>query len=352
MQPTFLWIFLAFSMAPSLAAQEIKVLSISGDLFSMDVKTGALQFVGSTGPQPYFWSAMAVDSQGRMFASNGRFDVGYDIYQIDPNTGQATLFLQTNFFDISSMAFGPGDDLYLINDRDAPWVYSPNDLYTLDLITGASTYLGELGVTQVHGLDFRGGELFGYSFDSGLVQISTLSGLATDINPTFSGPPSSSISFCISGSGAFFYLDTYLWMMDSETGIHSIIGPTSPPGIWSEAAFIDGPTDPFALWVGGTTNGPMSVKLSGASANANVAVAWSKGTGAAGPTAIPTGFPCAGTLISLKSNMQLLTVLHTNIDGEASTSPQFVPAGARRTIRMQAIDLSTCETSNRILISY
>ncbi len=349
----FLPILIAVTLAtPQGNAQEIKILDIVGNLYSMDVKTAETQFIGSTNPLPFFWSAMAVDSQGRMFAANGRFDAGYDIYQINPNTGQETLVLQTNFFDISSMAFGPGDVLYLINDRDAPWIYSPNDLYTLDLTSGVSTFLGELGVTQVHGLDFRGAELFGYSFDSGLVSISTLSGLATDVNLSASGPHSSSISFCVSDNGALFFVDTYLWMLDAETGIHSLVSPTTPPGLWTGAAFLEGPIDPFALWVGGETDGPMTVHLSGASPNANIAIAWERGGGFAGRTAIPAGFPCAGTLVDLTSGMQLLTVLTANASGEASTPPQFVPAGARRTVHLQAIDLSTCETSNRILIAY
>lgn len=147
-------------------------------------------------------------------------------------------------------------------------------------------------------------------------------------------------------------MGTHLWMLDAETGIHSLLNPTTPPGLWTGIAFPEGPTNPFAPWVGGVTNGPIAVHLIGADSNANIAIAWERGGGVAGPTAIPTGFPCAGTLVDLTSGMQLLTVLTTNASGEASTPPQFVPAGARRTVHLQAIDLNACETSNRILIAY
>lgn len=272
--------------------------------------------------------------------------------EIDPNTGQATFVLQTSFIGIGGMAFGPGDELYLINARDAPFIFSPIELHTLDLSTGLTTYLGDTGIVRMQGLDFRDNELFGYSQEVGLVSIDVNTAHGVDVNPSFLGPDTLTSSFCFNSKGALYYVDSFLWMVDVQTGVFSFVNPTSPPSLWSEVEFIEGPTNPLALWVGGVTDGPMTIHLSGAEPSSNVVVVWERGGGASGPTAIPAGFPCAGTLIDLKSGMKLLTVLHANNDGEASTPPQFVPAGARRTVRMQAIGLSTCETSNRILISF
>ncbi len=349
----FLPILIAVTLAtPQGNAQEIKILDVVGNLYSMDVKTAETQFIGSSGLQTHLWSAMAMNSQGKMYGAYGRYFAPYQIYEIDPNTGQATFVVQTNLIGIGGMAFGPNDQLYVINARDAPWIYSPIELHILDLVTGTTNSLGDTGLIRMQGLDFREGVLFGYSHETGLATIDTSTAIGTDVNPSFLGPSGLTSSFCFSQSGALFYVDTFLWMIDPNSGVFAFVDRTSLPSLWAEAEFIEGPNDPFALWVGGETDGPMTVHLSGASPNANIAIAWERGGGVAGPTAIPAGFPCAGTLVDLTSGMQLLTVLTTNASGEASTPPQFVPAGARRTVHLQAIDLSTCETSNRILIAY
>jgi len=352
MQQTLLSAFVALSISTAISAQELKVLDLGGNLFSIDAKTAELQFIGSAGLLPHFWNAMAMDSQGKMYGAYGRYFAPYAIYEIDPNTGQATFVVQTSFIGIRGMAFGPGDVLYLTNERDAPLIASPVDLHTLDLSTGATSLIGELDAARVQCLDFFNGELFGNDSDRGLIKIDTNTALSTDVNPNSSEPPTLTVSFCFSDSGALFYVDSSLWMIDPQQGTYSLVEPALFLPLWAEAEFIEGPKDPFALWVGGETDGPMSVHLSGAGPNASVAVAWERGGGVGGPTIIPNGFPCAGTPVNLNSGMKLLTVLQADPNGSASTSPQFVPAGARRTVHMQAIDLSTCETSNRILISY
>lgn len=333
-------------------AQEIKILDLGGNLFSIDAKTAEMQFIGNAGLTPHFWNAMAMDSQGRMYGAYGRYFAPYAIYEIDPDTGQATFVVQTSFIGIRGMAFGPGDMLYLTDERDAPLIASPVDLHTLDLATGATTLIGELDSARVQCLDFFNGELFGNDSDRGLIKIDTNTALTTDLNPNSWEPQTLTVSFCFSESGALFYVDSSLWMIDPQLGTYSLVHPALFLPLWAEAEFIEGPKDPFALWLGGETDGPMTVHLSGASPNANIAIAWERGGGAAGPTAIPAGFPCEGTMVNLTSGMQLLTMLTTNANGEASTPPQFVPAGARRTVHLQAIDFSTCETSNRILIAY
>jgi len=340
------------SAAPRALAQEIKLLDLGGNLYSVDAKTAETQYIGSSGLVTHIWNAMAMNSQGKMYAAYGEFFSPYEIYEIDLNTGQATFVIQTSFIGIRGMAFGPGDVLYLTNERDAPFSFSPVDLHTLDLTTGATSLIGETGSLKVHALDFHAGELYGYALFEGLIKIDTATGISTDVNPMSSEPPTLSISFCFSNTGALFCFDDYLWMIDPPTGTFSLVDRGTYFSLWAEAAFVEGPNDSFALWLGGETDGPMTVHLSGASPNANIAIAWERGGGVAGPTAIPAGFPCSGTLVDLTSGMQLLTILNTDASGAVSTPPQFVPAGARRTVHLQAIDLSTCETSNRILIAY
>ncbi|MDA0668107.1 MAG: hypothetical protein O3A95_10005 [Planctomycetota bacterium] len=58
---------------------------------------------------------------------------------------------------------------------------------------------------------------------------------------------------------------------------------------------------------------------------------------------IPIGFPCARTLIDL--HLGLLRVARV---ATADLNGEFLPAQAQGHLRMQAIDLSTCVTSNCI----
>ena len=327
-----------------------------GNLWSIDAKTAEMQFIGSTGLNVHLWEALAVDNQGRMYAAYGRDFAPYAIYEIDPDTAQATFVLQTSFIGLVAMAFGPNDTLYLANERDSPSIFSPVDLHTLDLATGATTFIGEAtnSLQPIRALDFYGGELYGYGGGwDGLIKIDTQTAQVTDVDPSIPSMPTSTVSMCFSESGALYYLDAFLWMIDPDTSAWSFVTRTQLSGFWSEAEFFEGPKDPFALWMGGATNGPMTVNCSGATPNGSIAFVWERnGAGPAGPTPIPAGYPCAGTEVNLSSSMQLFGIMPANANGEVSTPPQFVPAGAARTVRIQAIDLTTCETSNQVLISF
>jgi len=356
MQRLCLTILLFLAATSSLAAQELRAMDkFGGNLWSINAKTAQMQFIGSTGLNIYLWEALAMDSQGKLYSAYGRDFAPYAIYEIDPDTAQATFVVQTNFIGLIAMAFGPGDTLYLVNERDSPLIQTPIDLYTLDLSTGATTYIGEMssGGLLIRALDFYGGELYGFGGGIGLVKIDTQTAQVTDINPAIPAMPTVTVSMCFSESGALYYLDRSLWTLDSQTGAWGYVNRTQLPGFWSEAEFFEGPKDPFALWLGGHTNGPMTVNCSGATANGNVAFAWERGGAApAGPTPIPAGFPCAGTQVDLSTGMQLFGILSADASGKVSTPPQFVPAGAARAVRIQAIDLTTCETSNQVLISF
>lgn len=294
---------------------------------------------------------MAMDSQGRLYGAYGRHFAPYAIYEIDPQTGQATFVVQTNFIGIRAMAFDSADVLYISNERDAPFGLSPTDLHTLDLGTGATTLIGEIGgVFTLHTMEFSGGQLWGYVLDDGLIQIDFATARPSDINPGFWGPWNGTSSMCFDSEGALYFVDTYLWMLDTQTGVASLVNPLSLFGYWADAVFVEGPTPTFSLWLAGTTGGPMGIKVSGATPNGQVAVAWSSGGG--GPTPIPSGFPCAGTELDLNANMQLLGTITADGQGKGVIGPQLVPASAIGRIRVQAIDLTTCTTSNRVIVAY
>ncbi len=341
---------LVSAAASELHGQEILILGLNGDLHSVEPNSGQVSFIGTTGAHNYFWSAMAQDSQGRLFAATGAYYQAFSIYELDPQTGVGTFIVQTNLYGVVCMAFDSGDTLYIGNDRTAPLYPSPMDLYTVDLGTGGETLVGDTGVNNMLAMDFDQGVLYGYPYDLGLVTIDTVSGLATDVNPAFRGPNGSTVSMCFDDRGALYYIDDLVWMMDSETGVASVIDWTSPFGFWAEAVFVEGPTSKFSLWFSGTAGGPMRVKISGATPGGPVGIAMTRW--GAGSSPIPGGFQCAGTIMSLNGSMELLQVATANATGNAAIGPQLVPSGAVGRVRLQAIDLSTCTVSNRAILSY
>ncbi len=350
--PVFLTLFLALTgfLSSTANAQEILILGKWGDLYSIDPKNGIGSLVGYTGEHTYLWNGLAVDSQGRLFAATGDDWVGFSIYEIDPNTGLGTFVVQTDLFGLNSMAFDSNDKLYVSNDRYFPASGSPFDLYTMDLATGTSTFIGETQMTEMHAMDFYEDTLYAYAEHLGLITLSTSDGSATDVNPNFRGPWLSTTSICFNDEGVLFYLDSLLWIMDREKGTAAPIDWMVPNGYWGEAVFVEGSNPQFALWLVGTAGHYMGIKMSGATPNGQVGVAWTKGDG--GPTPIPSGFPCAGAMMDLNSNMQELAFVNADADGFATVGPIMVHPSAAGLVYIQAIDVTTCVTSNRVLLHY
>ena len=342
------WSLIASSAAP---AQEILGIDVGGGVYSIDPKTGATTQVGGTGVHQYLWHSLARDSQGRLFSAHGRFDHPYAIYEIDPATGRATFVSQTALIGLNSLAFGPGDVLYATNIRLAPRTMGPIDLHEIDLATGADTFIGDTGTTKIVTMTFHQGILWAYDHDLGLMTVDPVTALASDVNPQYSGPYDLGQSICFSDAGALFLVNYALWPMDPVTGVASYVyNPPNFTGIFGGVEFIPGPRPPFTLWMQGVTDGPMQAAVAGATPGAQVAFAWAIGNG--GPTPIPGGQPCAGLLLDLDPSVTLAGTARADAQGRAALGPRFVPRSARGTVRVQAVDLARCETSNRLFVSY
>ncbi len=102
----------------------------------------------------------------------------------------------------------------------------------------------------------------------------------------------------------------------------------------------------------GNTGHYMVAKMTGATPNSQVMLMWAKGRG--GPSPIPNGLPCSGTMMNLNSNLSKVAIVDTDANGEAvvGPGPRRVPSSAAGLIWFQAIDLSNCSTSNRIQLRY
>jgi len=350
MKHFFLIACLASATSTTSFAQEILILGGGGDLHSVDINSGDATFLGAAGLTPHFWSGMAMNSSGQIFASYGRYFSEYEIYEINPTNGQATFVSQTNLFGLAALAFDDNDVLYGLNDRTAPQGTRPMDLYTIDLQTGASTLIGDTGITNSLAMDFHDGSLWCFNPTAGLHQLNQTTGIATDVNPSFRGPIGATASMCFNDIGTLYHLDGGVWMVDQESGTFSLVNELTPFGFWAEAVFLAGPNPPFSVWLSGRGGDLVKIKCAGASPLGKVALAIAGGSG--GPTNIPPGFLCSGIAMNLKANMRPIRSTTADFNGEAEFGPAFLPAGAVGLLHVQAIDLGTCKTSNQVALYF
>lgn len=340
-------------VAQATAQEIIGQEKLTGALRSVDPKTGEATFIGMPPlGGGILWDALAFDSQGVLYTANGDWNYGWDIFTIDPNTAQTTLVTHVDINSITCMAFDDNDTLFFMNDRAYPLVQGEYDLYTLDLATGAPTLVGALGTTsQVLAMDFHDGILYAHPGGIGLSTVDQNTGHMTDIEPAHIGIIGSlSSSMAFNEQGTLYYLDSFLWTLDPETTTSSIIDWVPPFPIWGECVFREGPTPNIALTLSGFSGGPMKVKVTGATPFGQVAILAAFGSG--GPTTIPAGFPCAGVDLQLNSSMRLIGIGTTDLDGYLELGPDTMPSAARTELRIQAIDLTSCEVTNKAIVTF
>ena len=285
---------------------------------------------------------------------------GYDLYEIDPVTAQTVWVAYIFINGITCMAFDDNDTLYFINRRFHPMGNSPSDLHTVDLATGLHTLIGDTGIGTENGMvamDCHDGVMYVQpaSYDPdlsiGLSTIDTSTGLVTDINPNFNGITTDILQgLCFDDQGTLYYLDSRLWTMDPESTTASLVDWGSPFQWWGECVFLEGPAPNFSLTLSGFTGGPMKVKLAGANPFGQVAILAALGPG--GPTTIPAGFPCAGVELALNPNLRLLGIGTADQDGYLELGPDPMPAAALHSLRIQAVDMTSCAVTNRAIVSF
>lgn len=332
-------------------AQEIVTIeALSGEIYSIDPPSGASTFLGSTGLNQYTWLSMAKDSHGRLFAAYGYYNVPFVIYEIDLATFHVIPVMQTSFLRIGGMAFDASDNLFLINDRDAPLGAGRDDLWTLDLTTGAQTFIGFTGMTGITALAFGKGALWGYDAGpGGLVRIDPVTGLGLDVNPAVKGTYFLCQTLCFSDDEVLYAGYNDLWIIDTDTAVPSYIGPMPFPGYAFGMEFLPNQLAPFSLGVQGQTGGPVSAFAAGATPGSTVGLFGAIGLGSV--SALPNGHPCAGTLLDLNS-VHLAMIGRAGPQGRVQFGSMQVPIAARGHVEIQAVDLATCKTSNPVTIFF
>lgn len=337
------------ALAPGLTGQEIMTLE-GAQIRWLSPKDGSVIRTGWALGARGTWYGLARDSQGLLVGASGQFhplaNEPYGIYSIDPLTGGTLLVVQTSLFGITAIAFGPGDLLYALHDPS----YGQGaliDLIRIDLLTGASTLVGNTGITLSDTLTYGDGFLWTYhggEFGLGLMRIDPLTGMATDVNPGLRGPNDLVDSLTFSDDGVLYLIDYGLWIVDTVTGVPVFVNFIPGFPLFYCAEFVPGLAEPFSLGLRGESGHLMGAFVAGATPGGRVALLHGYGYG--GPTTIPGGSPCAGGWLDLRSPVRLVSVLTAGLDGKAEVGPVFVPAQVRGRVRLQALDLATCATSN------
>ena len=344
----------AFAANSSTAAQEIIAQeAFSGALYSIEPLSGEGSLIGTPSPGAgREWNTLAFDSQGQLYTGNGDDLHGWDIYEIDPDTAQTIFITHVDINGFVCMAFDDNDTLYFINKRLFPLGLSPHDLYTLDLATGIYTLVGDIGSdASMVGLDYFDGQLYVQPYEVGLATIDPNTALLTNLNPAHEGITCCSTqSFCFDAQGTLYYLDSFLWTMDPESTTSSIVDWITPFQFWGECVFREGPNPNFSLTLSGFAGSPMKVKIAGATPFGQVAILAANGIG--GPTTIPAGLPCAGVELGLNSSMRLLGTGFADQDGYLELGPALMPTAAISNIRIQAVDLTSCDLTNRAIVTF
>ncbi|MBL1217041.1 MAG: hypothetical protein D8M59_06040 [Planctomycetes bacterium] len=106
------------------------------------------------------------------------------------------------------------------------------------------------------------------------------------------------------------------------------------------------PVPQFNLSVAGTCPSAVQLTMDNATALGDVAIVYAFATGS---FTIPNGNPCAGTVLGLNNTVALGAIVTADAVGHAVLNTR-VPDAACDQVLIQALDLTSCETSNVTLV--
>lgn len=144
-------------------------------LYSIDLGAQSTSFIGNTG----FLQAGLAFEFGGLFGSGGN-----NLYSIDSTTGVATIVgpgVGGNFNSSGDIAFAGGDLFYATSSNSCDGI--GDCLWTIDANSGVGTIVGATGFDDLVGLVFIDGELFGTSAsDNNIYLLDTITGAGTFVN--------------------------------------------------------------------------------------------------------------------------------------------------------------------------
>jgi WD40 repeat protein len=190
----------------------------NGDVFAIDETTGGGALVGSSG---YIQTnALARNSTGTLYSEG---DTSSALITIDPVTGAGTLAspLTQVFGGYRAFAFSPGDVLYANGNSGG----ANNELYTIDVSTGAVTLVGYIPFPGVQALTFSpAGVLYGWDAGgAGLITIDPSTANAADVNPGVGGSFDIQ-TLAFSPDGVLYGANDSLFTIDLTSGAQTLVG--------------------------------------------------------------------------------------------------------------------------------
>lgn len=214
--------FLAFA-SPSLAAPDMIAVSFNGNVYGVYSNDGTGFLIGPSGAGGL--NAMATDAFGQIFVA----DISGGLHRIDEITGAAT-FLGNLGGDVRGLAINGKNEMYAVFDGGGGGSL-PDDLYRIDLGTFAATLVGNTGRTGLQALAFDPkGQLYAWDValsssvgGTGLNTLDTSTGVATDVDSSVGS--NDSIQFlAFSPAGKLYGGTSSLLEIDPASGKTQLVG--------------------------------------------------------------------------------------------------------------------------------
>jgi len=212
---------------PGIAAPAIIAVQFNGGVVSINEATGVGLAVGPSGTSNL--NSLAADTSGTLFSATNPLGAGGQLFTINPASGVGTPGAVLGFgaavaADVRGLAFSAANVLFAINNTGPAGGLNPDDLFTINVATGAGALIGATGLTGLQGLDFAPeGTLYGWDISLGLVTINPATGAATDVNPAV-GAPADIQSIVFGPNGTLYGARNELFTINTATGVTALVG--------------------------------------------------------------------------------------------------------------------------------
>jgi len=144
------------------------------ELYSIDQSTGSSSLIGNLGMAGANALGFAFSDDNQLFgAGNSAF------YTINTSTGATSLVANIpGFFSSGDIVFDPVNDRFLATSVDFETIPFTTTLFSISR-NGTATQIGNIGFSNVFGLFFENGTLFGYTDDRQQLTIDLTTGAGT-----------------------------------------------------------------------------------------------------------------------------------------------------------------------------
>lgn len=208
----------ASAAAQSIPAQDLIAVEFDGTVIAVDSRTGRGEPIGPSGRTGH--NCMA--RHGTQLYTTEQVGTGtlaqFHLNTIDDLTGQATRSLPITR-DLRGLESGGGLNLIAVAENG-----TSDQLVRVNTLTGTITVIGSLGFNGVQGLALHGNVFYAWDTTAGLLRVDHLTGVATDVNPSF-GTGGADIQFLSSvDRGRLFGGRRGLYAIDVATGVPNFIG--------------------------------------------------------------------------------------------------------------------------------